>query len=83
MVKELHGKHYYIELKKGESLLSLRTLLDNQRVLHDEVFDVMWHNGNQVLYSKAKCTTFRGEKYRAWEKVKRDFYAVRKQKGLN
>ena len=79
MVKELHGKHYYIELRKGESLLVVRNLIDNQKALSDETFDVMWHNGNQVIFSKAGRESFRGPKYNAWEKVKRDFYKIRRE----
>lgn len=79
MISELHGKHYYIELESEEELQHVAHLLDHS-ILKDEGFDFIFYDHRKwVACSKAKCGEWRGPKYSAWEKVKRDIYRFRKE----
>ena len=74
MIKEFHGKHYYTNLGNNYQLV-----IESQRILGEleefknETFGITkMPNGDWVIYSDSKLEGFRGPKYRAWEKFKRE-----------
>ena len=82
MIKELHGKVYYIDLGKDETIVEkVKQFVLEERALANEVFFITRHplpDGNFVLESKAKVESFRGDKYSAWERVKRKVYSLKR-----
>ncbi len=78
MINELHGKHYYMELNIYQEVINVQEAINKSDALKDETFIITKHpTGKWVLYSDAKCGQFRGLKYAAWEKIKRDVYTSR------
>lgn len=84
MISELHGKHYYVNLGPDRKIADYaKDYLYTSKELHDEIFECWPIDGNYIVVSMAKCGSFRGPKYTAWEKFKRDVYAMKKIKGDN
>lgn len=80
MIKELHGKYYYIELKNFMELHEVIDLIKSEESLKDEKFNLSRvPGGNWIVLSEAPCEHFRGEKYSSWEKVKRKLYTLRRE----
>ena len=78
MVKELHGKHYYVELETYQLVIEAQNLISDDDILKNELFVISkMDNGNWVLYTEAKCCSFRGKKYSAWERFKRNLYKLK------
>lgn len=85
MLKDFHGKVYYLEIKNFEELHFVKNLIMKNKELKKEVFYICPITygltvTSFVIYSEAKCGEFRGEKYSAWEKVKSNLYVFRKER---
>lgn len=80
MVKELHGKLYYIELWDYQEVILAQKILEKSSSLKDEFF-VLKRRGEDswLLYSEAPIGSFRGSKYRELEKLKATIYKMRKE----
>jgi len=76
MIKEFHGKYYYIEFKSKRNALLIATDLLTNKELKDEDFYLMERpEGNFVIVSGRHCNNgtekgFRGSKYHEWERIK-------------
>lgn len=78
MIKELHGKHYYVELDNYQLVIEAQRMISEDPILKDEFFVMTKNNqGTWIIYSEAKCGSFIGKKYSAWEKFKRDIYKLK------
>lgn len=73
MVKQFHGKYYYIECNTANIANKIMSMINTTPELDDEKFRVVY---DTVIVSNAKCGTFRGIKYAAWEKIKRYAYKL-------
>lgn len=78
MIKKLNGKHYYVELKNEEEAFIMQYLIEDTGIGIDEEFFIDTIEGKLVMYSIAKCGSFRGWKYSAWERAKSRLYRIRK-----
>ena len=76
-----HGKHYYIEVRPSLIKDKIFDFIATQTALKDEEFMLYYSNPSNtwVIWSRATCGTFRGEKYSAWERVKRYAYKLKKE----
>ena len=76
-----HGKHYYIEVRPSKLKDKIFEFIKTQDELKDEEFMLYYSNPSNtwVIWSKAMCGSFRGEKYSAWERVKRYAYKLKKE----
>ena len=80
MVKELHGKHYYIELEYYQLVIEAQRLISEDNVLKNETFTLSkMDNGHWVIFTDETCGNFRGPKYRSWERFKRNIYKIKKE----
>lgn len=80
MVKELHGKLYYIELRDYQEVILAQKILEKSFSLKDEFFVLKRRREDSwILYSEAPIESFRGSKYREWEKLKVTIYKMRKE----
>lgn len=80
MVKELHGKVYYIELRDYQEVVTVQKIKNESFSLKDEFFVLKKRDENSwILYSEAPTGSFRGSKYREWEKLKATIYKLRKE----
>lgn len=78
MIKELHGKHYYVELDNYQLVIEAQNLISEDDVLKNELFTLSkMDNGKWVIFTEEKCGNFRGPKYRAWERFKRNIYKIK------
>lgn len=79
MVKELHGKCYYVELRNWEERYIVYDFTQSEEALKNEEFYLTRHpDGRWIICSDSPVESFRGDKYKAWERVKRKLYASRK-----
>lgn len=85
MVKEYHGKTYYMEFDNDKlAEKCIKMIFDNPYFEEDLVgLRVNKDTGKCVVYfppgAGYRCGDFRGEKYSAWEKIKRDMYKLKKE----
>ena len=80
MVKEFHGKNYYVEVPNYQIVIEMIDYLWEDPILNDEFFGLTkTPDGTWVLYSDAKVGKFRNKKYAAWEKFKRFVYKLKKE----
>lgn len=70
MIKEYHGKVYYIELTSSMELKVAENYLSSCEDLWDERFYKKKYKKGMVLYSESPVETFRGKKCIAWERLK-------------
>ena len=81
IVKELHGKHYYIVLNYYQEVINVQEYISKFEVLQDEFWTLSkMDNEKWIIFSDASCGSFRGAKYSAWEKVKALIYKGRYSK---
>lgn len=81
MVKEFHGKRYYVELENVYQAVDAQRFLDTIKGLRDETFGLRkMPNNHWIIYSNSPVETFRGQKYSDWEKFKRYVYKLKKAK---
>lgn len=80
MIEALHGKRYYMEFNTNEWDACIKTFdaLAESGVLENEPFYIQLINGKYVIYSEASCTSFRGPKYREWERIKAKAYRLKR-----
>ena len=80
MVSELHGKRYYVVLNDSYEAEKTLTFISTLPELKDEIFGLAEKDGKYIIFSNAKCESFRGKKYTAWERVKQYiYYKLRKR----
>ena len=77
MIKDLHGKHYYISMNTYQEVLLVEDFISNLEALKDELWTLTKVDHKWILFSDAHCGDFRGAKYSAWEKVKRFYYKIK------
>lgn len=86
MIKELHGKRYYMEFDSITDAMIVWLALRHNIVLYDEDFDIYKIDDRFAVVSKRKCNNgtteegFRGTKYHEWEQIKAITYAMKKKK---
>lgn len=73
MLKQFHGKYYYIECHTIELTCKVMSIINTMPEFDGIKFRVVY---DTVIVSNAKVGTFRGITYQAWEKVKRDAYKL-------
>lgn len=80
MNKDLHGKRYYMEFDNDEfdECYKIFVAIIDSEVLEDEDFSLQKMGDKYVIYSEAKCGSFRGPKYREWERIKALSYTLKK-----
>lgn len=83
MIKELHGKHYYLEIEKPKHIEKVLEFIEMESAFKGEKFvmPLTWHKP-YVIRSEAWCEEWRGDKYSAWERVKRKYYTLKKSETL-
>lgn len=78
MIKDIHGKHYYVDVGTNKRLAEYAyAYLWTSKELYDEEFECQTVDGHYIIVSVAKCGYFRGPKYSAWEKLKRNIYKLK------
>ena len=65
MIKQFHGKYYYIECNTIDIACKVMQYINSLDEFSDEKFRVVY---DTVIVSDAKVSSFRNEKYSAWEK---------------
>lgn len=80
MIKELHGKRYYVDLGEDRQIvLKAHDFRKTLNSLQDEIFSIKkLENGHWIMYSESGLETFRGKKYSDWEKFKRYVYKLKR-----
>ena len=80
MIKDFHGKRYYTDLGDlYQMVINAQKILESLDALKDETFGVTKMDGHWIIYSDSTCETFRGPKYRAWERFKKEIYRLKKE----
>lgn len=81
MIKEFHGKRYYINLGPDPNLVEhVFIFLYQQTPIANEWWTVRVVDGDLILVClSAPMESFRGERYSSWEKVKRYAYKLKKE----
>ena len=79
MIKELHGKHYYIEVDNRYQAKLLMAFLDYLGVFNDENFSFYQSGDKKCVMSNALCgSRKRGPKYVAWSYAKTYIQSLKK-----
>ena len=79
MIEAFHGKYYYVECKNNDEANTFLDSIDKEESLKNERFEICYIDGKVVVVSDCKLETFRGDKYIAWERVKRKLYSGRRK----
>lgn len=79
MIKQLHGKRYYIEVQNIYQAQMVLTYIKNLGTYDDEQFDIRTFDDKMCVISSAKCNTREyGIKYINWNKAKSYAQALKK-----
>jgi len=80
MIKEFHGKRYYVDLGDNyQVVIEAQIFKSNLESLQDETFGIRkMPNNHWVIYSDSPVESFRGQKYSDWEKFKRFIYKLKR-----
>jgi hypothetical protein len=79
MIKQLHGKHYYIEVQNIYQAQLVLTYIKDFGTYEDEEFDIRTFDDKMCVMSSAKCNTREcGIKYINWDKAKSYAQALKK-----
>lgn len=80
MIREFHGKVYYVQcksVKEAEWFIDLLYTFDD---FDDEILAIRREvDGTAIVYTLSLVTLFRGQKYSVWEKCKSKLYRNRKK----
>lgn len=80
---ELHGRHYYMELTSQYEVRKTMEYISEEKAFDNDEFYVSESEKHSFyLWSLAKAGEFRGEKYSAWERVKRKTYKLKRRERL-
>ena len=82
MIKELHGKHYYMafDIDDWDVCSEIFDILAESDTLKGESFYLRRMDDKYVIASEASCASFRGAKYHEWERIKALSYTLKKSK---
>lgn len=80
MIKELHGKKYYVDLGDNyQIVIEAQSFLTTLESLQDETFGLRkTEDKHWIIYSDSRVEAFRGQKYSDWERFKRYVYKLKR-----